>query len=1193
MKKFAELLERLRKAQQITKRDLANRANLTPGYISLLTRGERQAPSEVTVKALADALNLHAESRAHFFEAAGYVMHTQQPITSDAASLLLQNGQSEQKEYFLIDDEEEIPNEPFFSGREGELKLLEQWIMEGCQLVTILGPGGIGKTTLAAKLVSQVRKTFKRVIWHSLQSAPRLEMLLKRSVLPNGLELPRSEEEQIAVLLHYLRTHRCLLVLDNFESVLRAGKSAGRYSQEYKDYGKLLQRLGETQHQSCVLLTSREQPREVLRLEKTFPTVRSLKLSGVTEQEAREILKNEGLSGVGEDWHKFIQYYAGNPLALKLIAASIRELFGGDIAWFLREGEYVFGELYDAFNQQFSRLSEQERNIMYWLAIEGEPVSLNDLGENILPPISKRELQEAVDSLRRRSMIEGKAGRFTLHPAIMEYIIDRLVRAVCKEIDAQTWLLLDSHALMQGQAEDYIRTAQINLIVKPVTTYLCTTYGKEGAEQRLKEMLAKLHAESSQFSGYRAKNLLYLLIQLPADLSGLDFSHLPMQQAYLQGIELPQVKFAGADLVNSIFTDCFGPVHSVALSPDQDGVLLAAGTANGEVRLWKKTISDTPFPPYVSFATYRGHTHWVRSVNFSNDGKYLASASDDHTIRLWEVNTGEPQQNPLEHRGRVYSVVFCPNDNTTLVSGCQDGSLYVWEMKTGKCLRTLPGHSDRIWSVAISPDGRTLASGSEDQTIRLWDRETGHCLHVLRDHTAPVWSVAFSPDGKTLASGSEDQTIRLWDRETGKCFKVLKGHKRWIRAVIFSLDGQKLISASDDCTIRLWKLRTDEPPEVLEGHTNWVRSVAVSHGGQLLVSGSEDHTVRMWNIRTGKSLRTLQGYNTCIYAVAFSPDGRFLASSDKEGLIYLWEVDTGEHTGLLWGHSNSVQSVAFSPKMNYLLASCSEDHQICLWEIRKGGPFPRDKPRKVLKDHADWIYTVAFSNDGQLLASGSEDKTIRLWEVRTGRCLRILPGHTDWILAVAFSPVEPLLVSGSEDGTVRLWRVDTDECTTLEGPIEGGVYSVSFSPDGKWLACGGDDRRIHLWNVLTRQYLGSLDSHDHRVRAVVFCTDSILISGSEDQTIRFWNVETGQLIETLRTRHRIFSIAYSNEKKVLALGSYDGTIELWNVTDYKKIRSLRSQRPYEGMDITDTIGLMPAQKATLKALGASEYANID
>ncbi|MHC5743326.1 MAG: WD40 domain-containing protein [Nostoc sp.] len=1071
----------------------------------------------------------------------------------------------------------EAPGVCFFRGRIAELSQLTQWLIkDNCQLVAILGMGGIGKTALSVKLAKEVQENFEYLIWRSLRNAPPVAEMLANLIgfLSDEREtdLPETVDSLVTLLITYLREHRCLVVFDNTETILQEGDRAGQYRQEYEDYGQLLSRVGEEPHQSCLLLTSREKPKEFAPLEGETSPVRTLSLIGLGETEGQEILQDKGLFGSPQEWAKLVEKYSGNPLALKLVSEPIRELFGGDIAAFLAEGEIIFGDTRNLLHQQFERLSEIEKEIIYWLAIKRELVSLDELLNDIVRPLTKREVMEALESLRRRSLIEQRTALFTLQSVVMEYMTDQLIEQVCHEITTRNIALFMSHALMEATAKDYIRNTQITLIIKPITDRLSTIFRyAKNIEHHLYQILLSLR-QTPQTAGYAGGNLLNILCQLQTDFSGYDFSNLTIWQAYLQRVNLHRVNFANSDLAKCVFAETLVSVSSVAFSPN--GKLLATGDADGKTYLWQVDDGKLLF-------TCIGHSSWVKSVAFSPDGQTLASGSDDQTVKLWDVRDGKCLKTLHGHSNWVRSVAFSP-DGQTLASGSEDQTVKLWNVHIGKCLITLQENTNRIMSVAFSPDGQTLASCSEKQTVKLWDVRDGKCLKILQGHSSWVRSVAFSRDGEILATGSDDQTVKLWDLRDGKSLKTLEGHTNRVWSVAFSPDGQTLASGGDDQTVKLWDIRDGKCLKTFQGHTNRVRSVAFSPDGQTLASGSENQTVKLWNVQDGKSLTTLQGHSNRVRSVAFSPDGQILASGSEKQTVKLWDVRNDKFLKILEGHNSWVRSIAFSPD-GQILASGSEKQTIKLWNVQTG------QCLKKLQEHTNRIRSVAFSPNGEILASGSDDQTVKLWDIYTGKCLQTLKGHTSWVRSVAFSPDGQTLASGSENQRVRLWDIYTGECLQILEGHSNRIRSVTFSPDGQTLASGSDDQTVKLWDVFMGKCLTTLQEHTNRVWSVAFSPDGqTLASASEDQTIKLWDVYNGKCLKTLQGANWVKSVTFSPDGQILISGSQDETIKLWDVSTGECVRTLRSPRPYEKMNITGVTGLTAAQLVTLKALGAVE-----
>ena len=408
-----------------------------------------------------------------------------------------------------------------FYGRTDELEAVKNWVVtDRCRLLGVFGMGGIGKTAFATKLAEQVQSEFTLISWRSLRNAPTVETMLSELVsfltAQAIASLPQDFDRLLAMFIQTLKQSRCLIVLDNVESILRSGETTGQYSEGYEGYGELFRQVGQVRHQSCLILTSREKPNDVLPPDSSDRLVRSLQLTGLKE-EARQMFREE--LAIAPETRQLIDFYCGNPLALTVVSRSIYSMFDGNVQEFLDQEANVFGDIRSLIDQQYSRLSDLEQQVMYWLAIEREPITTDNLRQDIVPMVSKSQILESVISLRWRSLIEKNANSFTQQPVVMEYMTDRIIDMAYSSTIERSPEFLMSYALVQHRAEEGIREAQIRQILQPLTDRLLAHYGNVDILQRELHGLLETLRDHQTAIGYAQSNIMNLLRASQSDVT--------------------------------------------------------------------------------------------------------------------------------------------------------------------------------------------------------------------------------------------------------------------------------------------------------------------------------------------------------------------------------------------------------------------------------------------------------------------------------------------------------------------------------------------------------------------------------------------------------------------------------------------------------------------------------------------------
>jgi len=408
-------------------------------------------------------------------------------------------------------DWNEAPNIETFYGRNRELEQLGNWIIDGCKLVTIVGIGGIGKTSLALTLADRIQANFDCLIWKSLLNSPSLVNLLDSIFSSLNHTVIQDIDKGIKQLIQLFQQRRCLLILDGLEAVLSNKENAIAYN-------SFIQQLNQTRHQSCIIITSREKLNLIDINPKVFCC---LTLQGLSTIDTIALFQSQGFTGKELGLSALIKLYRGNPLALKLVIPLIQSIFAGNIVAFLNQNALVIGDrLHNILQQQFEQLSDLEQDILYWLAIWQEPISFCRLQSQFLISLDPATILTGIAGLEKRSLLEKWVSdheySFTLQPLIMKFVTDKLVECAVQEInqvvssnDISHFKVLRTHWLLRPGTDDIAG----DRILLQLREQLLRNYGAN-LPQILNQILSLLSDKSPLAIGYVGSNIMAILHHL-------------------------------------------------------------------------------------------------------------------------------------------------------------------------------------------------------------------------------------------------------------------------------------------------------------------------------------------------------------------------------------------------------------------------------------------------------------------------------------------------------------------------------------------------------------------------------------------------------------------------------------------------------------------------------------------------------
>ncbi len=1094
-------------------------------------------------------------------------------------------------------DWDEAPDVSRFYGRESELEQLQAMILGGqgrlsCRLVALLGMGGMGKTSLAAKIAQQLKDDFDCVVWRSLRNAPLLDNLLADLVaFLSQQTVVHGEQRQ---LLELLRQQRCLLVLDNAETLLKEGVS-GHYRSGYEGYGNFFRALGEVAHGSCVLVTSREKLPQVSLVEAARSPVRSLAISGspsVTQALALEL----PLEGTAQEREALCSACGYSPLALKLMGNQIQELFGGSIASFLAEGVFAFDGVRRLLEEHIRRLTPLEYAILAWLAINRDWTDLATLQADLVPAVPKFQLLTALSALRGRSLVEQREGGcYGLQGAVMEYMTGAIIERAVQEIVGGLRGWLQEHP----SGEESLGRSRSTLLglngqAPPLFSADWLPQGTAAETQRVVN-LSPEHRSVAANQPFETQSLAAAPLGPP-----------PGQSSFLHQAVLLPILHSHALMKATAREYIRESQIALILQPIAHYLGQWAGTAAGLRSVIQSILNDLRSHPIGQSGYCGGNL-----IDLALCAGVDMTGMDFSQLTLRQAYLCQAKLHDVSFQfsrlidstfAQVFGSILCLDfspDGQSVALGDALGQIQLWSLVTGQLQASYAPVDGRIHCLAFSPDGQCLASGSDRGQVDLWELSTGQRLAQFREHSRFVWSLAWGPSGRWLVTGGGDRNLRLWS-----VGPLLAPDSTGLRQ-LHQADQVGLVCPDpkrDPAMQQAGMSQAGERAGVVSEHhdphllrviripSSWIHAIAIRPQGDMIVSGSSDGALRLWDVATGQYLGVLLGHERWVSAVAFSPDGETIASASHDGTLRLWDSDSGELIRILKGHGGPVSHLAFSPDGGWL-ASASRDQSLRLWDVEWGTCC------RTFTGHQGWIQAMAFSPDGQTLASGGHDQTLRLWDTQTGSRLSLLQGYAANMRCVDWHPDGQRLVSCAGDDRLWFWNVaalvgvaasDGPSAKEIAAKLsprnptpapasmapfldkvhrcgQRGLWIARWSADGQAVITASKDHQVRLLDVAhgDRSFVfgaGRLPNLGHQEGQVPVpqshrdwvCTlrlspdGTVVASGSADNNIHLWDRQSGrQLAQLSGHSSRVCTVNFSADGQFVFSGGADHSIRQW------------------------------------------------
>lgn len=1054
-------------------------------------------------------------------------------------------------------------------GRERELaEIIGLLHQPDCNLIAVYGAAGIGKTTLSTALCGGIPPNLEvdvsvlrsyDPIWVPLVNVPDLRTVADAAIGAGGeAGALLSTDDDVTRLTSFLAQHRHLLVLDNFESVLAAE------DQRADEYNRLLSAVAETPLKSCVLLTTRKLPPIADPSRKRSPRVRAVEVEGMSAADIKKIVvRDTELTGTDFDWERLATLFGGNPLSIILAARHIADVYDRQISGYLNNEHHTFRAVEELLDWHLDRLADAERELAQWLAIERQPTPVGILTANVSTRTRRRYIGDTLQRLMRDLPVQRLGAAVVLQPVLIETICEHIAQSAANELLTNGSDTLRRLALLQATATEPVRRGQHSALLGRVIE-ICRDAGM-GSDAIRQTCLRRLAtAQSDDELVYLAGNLVNLLIALGTTLNDVDLGGLTLRQVDFRAADLRGSDLSSTRLTECGFRDAFGSILAVRLSPDAD--LLAAGGADGKVRLWNVATGQ-------SQAVIAASQKWVRSIDFAPSRNRLVVAADDNTVRSWSLDGSQPQD------------VSTHDDWVMIARYSQDGRFIASAGNSRKVvLRFANGtqsthdlHGARIRCLSISSDDQLIVTGDERGTAIVWS--VPDSLEVQRFECRwAIRGIAFADGDAAVLAATEHGSLHRWDLADRAFTYVVELHDTPIRSLAYREVGDRAVTAAESGEIAVVSAADGAVLRRLTAHGKRLQAVDIG-SGDLCASGGEDQAVRLWNMRSGDAVRIFSGYANPAWSCVWSPDGQSVLIGYEDGWLRIYQRHgDAEPVREFKVLAARLRTICIPPDPALMAVVAGDDRRLVALAhdgriVAEGG------------GHEGRI-TVLISPPGQLL-SASGDGTIRTW-TRKAATLSSETLHQEpaAINCLTTSPDGCLIAFGGDARHLRVMELASGQLIVNQA-LPDRVWSVSFTAAGDELYAGCGDGRVYRVSLDKQKATTSFDAHDGWVWSVHTHPGGVM-TGGEDGLVKSWTAAVKPDAEQL--------IAASDRVRVVALSPAadggaavcdDGTAWIWDVGDFATMRTVRPVRPYEGLVISELSGLQQGTLEALRALGAS------